>query len=473
MTQRSLFTIIIFLTIANFLIWGLLGVERAYANRVYPGVWVNAQPLSGLTREQAIDRLAPVNNAMLLQKVTLILADKQYEPTLADLGYQVNTATMADAALSLGRGPSLRQIVLSALDYRKSRTIPIAYDIDQGKFDAYLNQISQDVVKEPKNMALDYTDGTITTTPASEGIILNKEELRQAIQREARPGKSATITLSFTKTSPTIKDASQVEAAKSQLTALLSRSLVIQAEEVTTELTPTDIYQHVYFDTKDNALTVNIDENKVRETITKIAKKVDKKAVAKQVSAVNNQIIQEGEDGRQLNAPDSVKRIMERLQAADLEAPVILKVDKIDRSVTTISPEFVTGRYPGRYLEVDLSAQRMHLIEGDQYHRTFIISTGKWSNPTPIGEFTIKNHIKTAWSNRYGLYMPFWMAIQTPDGFYDGYGIHGLPYWPDGTREGESHLGRPVSHGCIRLGASDIEYLYEWAQNGTNVVIHQ
>jgi lipoprotein-anchoring transpeptidase ErfK/SrfK len=101
------------------------------------------------------------------------------------------------------------------------------------------------------------------------------------------------------------------------------------------------------------------------------------------------------------------------------------------------------------------------------------VSTGKWSTPTPIGEFTIKNHIRTAWSNRFKLYMPYWMAIQKPDGDYDGYGIHGLPYWPSGYVEGESHIGRPASHGCIRVGSTHIQYVYDWVTDGTHVFIHE
>jgi hypothetical protein len=66
------------------------------------------------------------------------------------------------------------------------------------------------------------------------------------------------------------------------------------------------------------------------------------------------------------------------------------------------------------------------------------------------------------------LYMPYWMAI-TPDGKY---GIHELPEWPGGYKEGANHLGRPVSHGCVRLGVGAAKTVYEWASEGTTVVVH-
>jgi len=57
--------------------------------------------------------------------------------------------------------------------------------------------------------------------------------------------------------------------------------------------------------------------------------------------------------------------------------------------------------------------------------------------------------------------------------FYNGYFIHELPYWPGGYREGENHLGIPVSHGCVRLGIGAAAKVYQFAAIGTKVVIHK
>ena len=53
-----------------------------------------------------------------------------------------------------------------------------------------------------------------------------------------------------------------------------------------------------------------------------------------------------------------------------------------------------------------------------------------------------------------------------------GHGIHELPEWPSGYKEGEAHLGIPVSHGCVRLGVGPAETMYHWAPIGTIVFIH-
>lgn len=124
-----------------------------------------------------------------------------------------------------------------------------------------------------------------------------------------------------------------------------------------------------------------------------------------------------------------------------------------------------------KVIDISIADQQMTVIENYQIINQFAISTGKWDMPTPVGTHQIYNHILNAYSTPYDLYMPHWMAI-TPDG---SYGIHGLPYWQYSwgrVYEGENHLGWRVSHGCVRLALTNAEWLYNWAPNGTTVIIH-
>lgn len=97
---------------------------------------------------------------------------------------------------------------------------------------------------------------------------------------------------------------------------------------------------------------------------------------------------------------------------------------------------------------------------------TFPASTGKAGFETPAGNYQIENKNKRAWSGTYGLWMPYWMGF-----IGTTYGIHELPEWPGGYKEGRDHLGVPVSHGCVRLGEGSASWLYNWAQIGTLVLV--
>ncbi len=119
-----------------------------------------------------------------------------------------------------------------------------------------------------------------------------------------------------------------------------------------------------------------------------------------------------------------------------------------------------------KHIEVSLTKQRLSYYLGTVRLAEMGISSGKWDWPTPTGTFKIINKSPKAWSKLAGLWMPYWM------GFAGGrFGIHDLPVWPNGKKEGESHIGKPVSHGCIRVSSAHAKKLYAWTPVGTKLII--
>jgi hypothetical protein len=123
----------------------------------------------------------------------------------------------------------------------------------------------------------------------------------------------------------------------------------------------------------------------------------------------------------------------------------------------------------GKYIDINLSSQVMVIFENGRAIDAYLVSSGKRGMDTPQGSYTIQNKALKPWSKQYSLYMPHWMAL-TSDGKY---GIHELPEWPGGYKEGQDHLGTPVSHGCVRLGVGAAKTVYEWAEVGTPVIVHE
>jgi len=116
-------------------------------------------------------------------------------------------------------------------------------------------------------------------------------------------------------------------------------------------------------------------------------------------------------------------------------------------------------------IEVNIAKQELSYFLGDVRMGTYPVSSGV-RNSTPKGNFTITNKSPKAWSP-YGLWMPYWMGLNS-----GRVGIHELPIWPNGYREGENHLGTSVSHGCIRLGIGAAKFIYDWTPVGTGVVVY-
>jgi lipoprotein-anchoring transpeptidase ErfK/SrfK len=122
----------------------------------------------------------------------------------------------------------------------------------------------------------------------------------------------------------------------------------------------------------------------------------------------------------------------------------------------------------GKYIDVNLATQIMIIFENGTILDAYLISSGKRGMETPTGTHKIYNKTPRAYSKAYGLYMPNWMAIVSDGKF----GIHELPEWPGGYKEGANHLGIPVSHGCMRLGVGSAKTVYDFAEIGTPVIIY-
>jgi lipoprotein-anchoring transpeptidase ErfK/SrfK len=121
----------------------------------------------------------------------------------------------------------------------------------------------------------------------------------------------------------------------------------------------------------------------------------------------------------------------------------------------------------GKYIDINLAVQILSLFEDGKLLDSYLISSGKRGMDTPKGEFKVMAKRPRPWSNKYGLYMPWFMQFTG-----EGHGIHELPEWPGGYKEGANHLGIPVSHGCVRLGIGPAKRAYDWAEVGTPIVIY-
>ena len=113
---------------------------------------------------------------------------------------------------------------------------------------------------------------------------------------------------------------------------------------------------------------------------------------------------------------------------------------------------FITPSYAARVeAKVDLSQQKMHVYKGGRLKYTFKISSGKQGFRTPTGRWGVTRMHRKYFSRKYhGAPMPNSIF------FYRGYAIHGT--------NKVSRLGRPASHGCIRLAPSNARALFHLVQ---------
>ena len=114
-----------------------------------------------------------------------------------------------------------------------------------------------------------------------------------------------------------------------------------------------------------------------------------------------------------------------------------------------------------RWIDVDLSQQRLVAYEGDTPVYWVTVSTGLPGTPTVTGQYRVYVKYPAQTMTGPGYYLPDVPYVMY---FYLGYGIHGT-YW-------HNNFGQPMSHGCVNTPTPDAQWLYNWADVGTLVNVH-
>ncbi|MEA5573803.1 L,D-transpeptidase [Calothrix sp. UHCC 0171] len=115
-----------------------------------------------------------------------------------------------------------------------------------------------------------------------------------------------------------------------------------------------------------------------------------------------------------------------------------------------------------RWIQVNLSKQRLIAWEGRNPVYTVLVSTGKKATPTLTGVFNVQTKLKKTRMQGEGYNIPNVPHVM----YYDrGYGIHGA-YW-------HRKFGTPVSRGCVNLAPNHAKWLYEWSRVGTPIIVQR
>lgn len=116
---------------------------------------------------------------------------------------------------------------------------------------------------------------------------------------------------------------------------------------------------------------------------------------------------------------------------------------------------------PDRWIQIDLTEQKLMAWEGNKVVYAVSVSTGTENHATPPGTFAVqtKYEVTRMQGDDYDVPdVPFTMY------YYGGYAIHGA-YW-------HNNFGTPMSHGCTNVAVNHAEWLFNWAEVGTPIVVH-
>jgi len=185
-----------------------------------------------------------------------------------------------------------------------------------------------------------------------------------------------------------------------------------------------------------------------------------------------------------IQVPSDARGVETALATLDKEVKKLKTTNqKLRQRIRSFNPR-------GLYLVIDTGANRLYMMKDEAVLRDALVSTGSgvrlsdpdkprsWVFDTPRGEFSMHRKVNDpVWTK------PDWAFIEAGEGMPkmfderleegvlgdyamdlgDGYLIHGTLF--------ERALGLHVTHGCVRVGAKDLEAIFKSVGVGTKVYI--
>lgn len=171
--------------------------------------------------------------------------------------------------------------------------------------------------------------------------------------------------------------------------------------------------------------------------------------------------------GRALDDGAALKSALAALASKGTARTIALPVRETKPRVTEAD---VAALVPERWIDADLSTQRIHAMVGKKVVYTARISSGKKDWETPTGTYQILYRVEneTMTSESIGAEEHYRLenVLYTQYFTNEGHALH-YSWW----KTPES-FGTPTSHGCLSETLADAEFFWNFATVGTRVTIH-
>lgn len=427
-----------------------------YADRALPGVAVGSVPV-GNQQPDAI-RAAITQQAPALR---VTFDDNGTKTTIPakDLGVVVDTEATLQNVLHARRDGNIA--------LWQTVTVPLVLANDPGVLIEYGQKHFPDIFAAATDPRIVYDDaaGSFKVEPGAPGKGLDIKSFERALPDLAAHPDNFTMKLTSSPVQPLL-DQSKLEAVKDEANKRIAQKIEFKLNgDVIYTASKAEISSWMHFmpDTTKGTVSIDTDKAQVQQFLndkvgpTVAAPPVDRKVVVDSTTG-SQTVIQQGKAGSELQDSDS------------LASQVVAAVNgsrSLSQAVSITSAPFktVTMTGAGKWIEVDLSKQRLTLWVGSTQVMSTLISSGMAATPTEVGEFAIydKHPVMTMTGTILGEYY-YIPNIKWVSFFDGGEAFHGT-YW-------HHNFGHPMSHGCINMTEADAKVLYDFAPIGTKVIVH-
>lgn len=447
---------------------GLLGAAVYYQQRLLPGVRIGQIAVGGLTLEQAERR---VQDALGSQRITLTYRGRSWQPTYRELGVSYRVDQAVGAAFAYGRSPR------GVGAWLARRPVSLPYERSEQLLSGYLEQITQEVGAFPKDALVHIANGQFVVDLEQAGTVVPVAEIHQRLTPLLAQAKQARIAFELVSAAPKIT-AADLSGALDDAGTILGRTVALKVGEREYRIERQQLMEWLLFvpvDPKSRevsslapvsgrtvSVALQLKDDALRSYLERVAAEtaVPPEPQELLLSANKVQVLKPGKPGKQLVLNDALDAVRSHVLVNN-GTPLDLPLVEVPAPTRYVDPP-PAPQPTGKAIAVDLTKQIEYDYEDGVLVYSTYISSGihDW---TPTGTFKIYAKTKKQKMSGPGYYVPNvpWILW-----FKGDYSIHGV-YW-------HNDFGiRPRSHGCVGEPLDAAEWIYNWAEVGTPVVIYK
>ncbi|MCX6806634.1 MAG: VanW family protein [Candidatus Berkelbacteria bacterium] len=316
MTKKAVFIILI---VVSVLVLSFAGYSVAYANKVFPNIYVAGENFGGLSKNEIKTKLTSKIDNFKSDKVILSYENQKWEVSLVDLNFKYDIDATVSQIWQTGRETSFFQSVKEQfLAPFKKKEIVIQSQYDAEVFKDRLSQIAEKVNIETQVFGYILKDGQIEKLEPKSGRELRVEK-NKALFEEVLGNLNNNLSVIVEEVKPHVTD-DPAGGIKAKFVKIVDGDLILKHEKESFKIEPKDFQHWIKFAEKqDNnknwQVDIELNEDATKEYLKTIAQKIDQDPQDAKLTISNGvaTVFQAEQNGYKLDKDKALSQIKDAL----------------------------------------------------------------------------------------------------------------------------------------------------------------
>lgn len=459
----------VILLVAISLCWAFVARANSYEGRFLPGTLIQSVDVSGMDASEAIDAVSES-----FSDSSAILVETGHEDIVIT-GSELGLSPASGEVDNLLATQSKWDWLSAEMSPEKDHPIGVTYDSERlAQIVEGLECIDPDKRIAPVNAGIEYSeaDGEFVAYDATPGDLVDKGELYPAISALIPSGGGVIDVTEFYVSPEITADSKEITDAVDEANRIISKTIRYNIDGIddAETLTKDQIVSFVTLG-EDDKLAAN--EEAIRQWLREIGKEYDTKGQEIRYTTAYGKeaVLPTGVLGWETDEAAMLPVVVENLLGDESTVDQDFQYKREGLWAKGASPTFGS-----KYVDIDLSDQRVRLIENGEIIHDLVTVTGSndGRHNTPEGAWEI--NFKAAPYVMHG-------ADENGDGkedyvtstecfanFVNGCALHEMASRGNWSPTAWLHHGG--SHGCANLKRADAWTAYNFVEYGTPVLVH-